>query len=122
MTVSELQTRVDQGVAWLDEHLPNWWHADRPSQGFDQGGPVDLDALLMNDPCSCVLGQLIGNFYRADISLDMAVACGFDAATPAMAAQSNGEWRAAMSDEFDALTELWSRVIEQRRAGVDVRG
>lgn len=109
LTVGELQARVDRGVEWLDQHIPDWWHADRPSQGFDKGGAIDLDALSMSRPCWCVLGQLLGSFYRAEITLDQAVAFGFDASS------ATG---AATADEFEALTELWSRVIEARRAAV----
>ncbi|MGW5556887.1 hypothetical protein ACWER9_06645 [Micromonospora sp. NPDC003944] len=122
MTVSALQARVDRGVVWLDEHIPDWWHANRPSQGFDSGGPIDLDELSMKNSCYCVLGQLNGNFYRATISLDEAVAFGFDAATMPMVNIATDEWRTAIADEFDALTELWSRIIEQRRAEVTGRG
>ncbi|MBM0275125.1 hypothetical protein [Micromonospora tarensis] len=113
MTVSELQARVDRGVVWLDEHIPDWWRTDRPSQGFDQGGAIDLGELRMKDPCWCVLGQLIGNYYRTEIPLDEAVAFGFDVESCT---------RPEMADEFDALTELWTRVIEQRRAEVTGRG
>lgn len=128
MTVSELQARVDRGITWLDGKLLDWWHADRPSQGFENGGPIDLDALQMKHSCYCVLGQLLGSFYRAELTLPQAVAFGFDASTGADAPdepRTDAEWdawHARMADEFDALTELWSRVIEQRRAGVDVRG
>lgn len=118
MTVSELQARVDRGVVWLDEHLPDWWRADRPDQGFDKGGPIDVNALVMRDPCGCVLGQLLGNYYRAEIGLDEATECGFDTAARAEDYDGHDEIREAMKDEFEALTELWSRVIEQRRAAV----
>ncbi|QDY06141.1 hypothetical protein FJK98_02325 [Micromonospora sp. HM134] len=114
MMLSDLRARVDLGVAWLDQHHPGWWRTDRPRDG--DGGPIDVDNLSMSNTCYCVLGQLLGSFYRATITLDEAVAYGFDAATPAM--PEEGEWMAAMRDEFEALTELWSQVIERRRAGV----
>ncbi|MEV4846120.1 hypothetical protein AB0K20_23245 [Micromonospora matsumotoense] len=115
MMLSDLRARVERGVAWLDQHHPGWWHADRPRH--DDGGPIDLDNLSMSHTCYCVLGQMLGNYYRAKISIDEAVACGFDAATPAM--PEEGAWMAAMSDEFEALTGLWSQVIERRRSGAD---
>ncbi|MEU6387694.1 hypothetical protein ABZ847_29525 [Streptomyces bauhiniae] len=117
MMLSDLKARVERGVAWLDEHLPDWWRADRPSQGFDQGGPIDLDALVMRDPCGCVLGQLLGNYYRAELSIDTASACGFDTAARVDDCDGPDEIRDAMRDEFEALAELWSQVISRRRAG-----
>ena len=121
LTVGDLQQRVDRGVEWLDRNIPDWWKADRPSQGFDKGGAIDLDALSMQHPCYCVLGHLLGNYYRAGISVDEAVACGFDTAAGAAVADQPGDdepdgIEAAMRDEFEALTELWSRIIEGRRA------
>ncbi|MEV4197046.1 hypothetical protein [Micromonospora globbae] len=120
MTTSELQERVDRGVAWLDSRIPNWWRTDRPDHG-DNGGPINLDELVMSHNCYCVLGQLIGNYYRADLTIDQAVAYGFDASVGAYYRGTDTvEVGEAMADEFDALRELWIRVIEQRRAGVDV--
>lgn len=125
LTVGELQQRVDRGVEWLDANIPDWWKADRPNRGgpWSNGGPIDLDELSMQHPCYCVLGHLLGNYYRAEIATDDAVACGFDTAAGAALAEpfSDDEAdgiEAAMRGEFEALTELWARTIEARRAAV----
>lgn len=43
---SEARRRVARGAAFLDEHVPGWYAS------------VDLDNLIMNDPNSCVIGQV----------------------------------------------------------------
>ena len=118
MTVRDLQDRVDRGVRWLDKNLPDWWRADRPDRGED-GGPIVVDNLLMSHNCYCVLGQLLGNYFRADITLEDAVAFGFDSSVGSLARGDLGDIEDQMADEFDALRELWIRVIDQRRAGID---
>lgn len=104
----DLQARVELGVAWLDEHLPDWWHADRPSSTRG-GGPIDLNRLAMQTSCRCVLGQLFGDYRLAPMSLEQAVEYGFDGA------DTSGVRGAALA-EFEALGELWRGVIEARRA------
>lgn len=77
-----IETRIAQGVAWLDEYgTPGWWE------------DIDLSDLDMLLPTRCVLGQLYGNYsYAPLIGLsygecdgdeqedwyDKAVSCGFD--------------------------------------------
>lgn len=117
----QLQARVTRGIAWLDQHLPDWWRTDRPNHGAENGGPIDPDALVMSHSCYCVLGQLLGNYYRATdhgLTLDQAVAYGFDTAlvTSRSLIGPDDDVDAWMAAEFDALTALWRAVIEQRRA------
>ncbi|WFE41929.1 hypothetical protein [Micromonospora sp. WMMD998] len=116
LTVRDLQDRVARGVVWLDAKIPNWWRADRPDHG-ENGGPIHVDALVMSHNCYCVLGQLLGNYYRAEISIEQAVEFGFDSSVGSLA-RDVSEVDEAMADEFDALRELWIRVLEERRAGV----
>lgn len=120
LTVGELRSRVASGAAWLDLHHPDWWRTDRPDQGgsWEGGGPVDPDALVMSHPCYCVLGQLLGDFYRADLTLDDAIRYGFDAGTGDGCQGDHDDWWARLDEEFDALTQLWRQTIEQRRAEV----
>jgi hypothetical protein len=113
LTVRDLQDRVGRGVRWLDQNLPGWWKADRPDNG-DNGGPIRVDELSMSHNCYCVLGQLLGNYYRAEISIEQAVEFGFDSSVGSLARDVT-EVDEAMADEFDALRELWIREIEQRR-------
>lgn len=113
LTVRDLQDRVARGVVWLDAKIPNWWRTDRPNRG-DDGGPINVDELSMSHNCYCVLGQLLGNYYRAPISVDEAVDLGFDTSVGNLH-RDLGEAQDAMADEFDALRELWIREIEQRR-------
>ncbi|QLQ37967.1 hypothetical protein [Micromonospora robiginosa] len=116
LTVRDLQDRVARGVVWLDANLPDWWKTDRPDRG-DNGGPIRVDELSMSHNCYCVLGQLLGNYYRAEISIEQAVEFGFDSSVGSLA-RDVSEVDEAMADEFDALRELWIRVLEERRAGV----
>ncbi|WP_162959142.1 hypothetical protein [Micromonospora tulbaghiae] len=100
----------------MDATIPNWWRTDRPDHG-ESGGPIRVDELSMSHNCYCVLGQLLGNYYRAEISIEQAVEFGFDSSVGSLA-RDVSEVDEAMADEFDALRELWIREIEQRRAAL----
>lgn len=94
-----IRQRVSSGVAWLDEHVADWW---RP-------GWVKLTTLDMARPCRCVLGQLYGDYYDAPITLEQATDLGFDATDDAPLGES-------LATEWDALAAEWTQVIEVRRA------
>jgi hypothetical protein len=111
-TVEDLRIpeRVARGVAWLDEHVRGWWLPDREAA-------IDLDGMTMSQACSCVLGQLFGDYYAAPIALDEAIEAGFDTSKGRDPLLTVEQWTAAISEEFSALTAEWGRVIEARRAG-----
>lgn len=94
--------RVGLGAQWLDhvDHLlgqPSWWRL------------IDLIRLDMGSQTKDILGQLFGSFMRAPISLDQAVAFGFDATG------DGGEEGEA--DEYAALHDAWVDLITERREG-----
>lgn len=90
--VDGLRDRVDAGVAWLDQHHPGW--ADR----------IDVDVLDLGDCYSCVLGQVLGDFWTASITYDQAAVMGFEVTSVP-----------DYSREQAALERLWRDVIEQRQ-------
>ncbi|KXK63382.1 hypothetical protein AWW66_03450 [Micromonospora rosaria] len=92
LTVDELQDRVTAGVAWLDQHHPGW--ADR----------IDVDVLDLDDSLSCVLGQVVGDFWQTPITYDQAIGLGFEAAP--------GDLHA---EEYAGLDGVWRAVIEERQ-------
>lgn len=100
--------RVARGVALLDKERPGWWRTDIPA-------PIDLDALDLDVPCRCVLGQLFaGDVGNPD-----------DAYSVGLAELGLGESLTHMSDYrhgFDGdadnmrlLTYEWQQVITWRR-------
>jgi hypothetical protein len=123
LTTSALQARVAAGVAWLDVNDPGWWKSRQPGRGPD-GRAIDLDELSMSHPCYCVLGHRFGSYMYAPMTIDQAVALGFDTASGAAMDvdryNTDDEYmaaaQAAMQEEFDALTRLWAQVIRRRRA------
>lgn len=105
--------RVARGVAWLDTNDPGWWKVDQPGHGPDSG-PIDLDNLTMRHCHYCVGGYRWGSYYLMPISLDKAVACGFDVSDAAIWDAEVGDLRSADA-EFEALGVEWTRVITERR-------
>lgn len=97
---STIVDRVAAGAAWLDQNRPGW--ADR----------IDLDRLHMRNACRCILGQEYGSYYKAPITMDQAVNLGFDAQGAAQG------W--AEDDDFAALDDAWTALIEARRADAAV--
>ncbi|TDC35672.1 hypothetical protein E1211_15310 [Micromonospora sp. 15K316] len=97
MTIGELRHRVNLGADWLDQQHPGW-----PAL-------VDLSRLDIDDSLNCVLGQVVGDFWRAPMTWAEAVNRGFQV--------RNGLQYDA---ETEALNRLWRGLIEQRRAGVNV--
>lgn len=92
---ASLAARVRAGVAFLDGQTPGW--PDR----------IVVQALNMASTCNCVLGQVYGNFDRADARFfgaddAAAVRLGFDARF--------------QSGEFDKLRRLWAYVVRTRQA------
>lgn len=95
-----VEQRVAAGAAWLDEHEPGW--ADR----------IDVAELDVGMSCSCVLGQLDGDFHdgmqERGLSVARAGQLGFTL--------TEDESSMNVSDEFDALTAAWRQLIETRRS------
>jgi len=94
--------RVRKGARWLDEHMPNWYDL------------VVIGSLDMSRRCSCVLGQITGDYnYVVDAEVPTnllpplvdrtAVTHGFD----------------ADSGDYDLLEDLWVREIATRREGAE---
>lgn len=98
---TSLASRVRAGVAFLDENKPGWHEFVIPQ------------VLNMASGCNCVLGQVYGDFYRAERDLfdeecgPTAVRLGFDASDQGIP---------RVDAEFDALRRLWSYVVRTRQA------
>jgi hypothetical protein len=91
-----IEQRVEAGAAWLDERRPGWWKR------------TDLDALDIDDCTRCVLAQEWGDYFKAPIALDDAIARGFDS-----------EYSAGTEEYALDVKELgaaWIDLIERRRA------
>jgi hypothetical protein len=52
MTIIEARERVAKGAALLDTHRPGW------------AQKIDCGKLNLSDGCTCILGQLEGEFWR----------------------------------------------------------
>lgn len=108
-----IEQRVANGVAWLDDRIPNW--AYRISL-------LDFD---MRDDCNCVVGQVIGHYGKVVdgvdvpkdnvISLAEAVERGFDAGTRVDSTGNFDSDSGVCQAEFEALQAEWVRVIASRR-------
>jgi hypothetical protein len=135
--MSTIAERVAAGAAFLDEHDPDWWRADVERA-------IDLDSLDLYDMASCVLGQRcpletlaayhgttveavseedaydeeedtpydIGSYYAYGLALERIAG---DPRPLAVWATDHG-FTQDSSDDWDALTAEWKRVITERRA------
>jgi hypothetical protein len=103
---ASVEERVAAGVAWLDEHVPDW--PDR----------IKLPELDLKSCLNCVLGQLFGDFDEAPYAArDHAQPLGFDRVLPPEVDRLS--WTAiesAIEADYEALNAEWRRVIESRRA------
>jgi hypothetical protein len=107
---ASVEERVAAGVAWLDEHAPDWV------------GRIDLERLDLTSPCRCILGQTVGDFWDVikgggelfggdeDQALTAVRRLGFDAI------ERDEDDVAPNGGEFRALDAEWRRVILARRA------
>jgi hypothetical protein len=93
VTSLDIAERVAAGADWLDGQKLLWWDH------------VNLDALHLDDPCGCILGQLFGSFYAVELSLDDAVRMGFHSVLV----------DEAQVIEFEALADAWRELIQRRR-------
>ena len=82
---------IARGAAYLDERTPDWRER------------IDLGRLILNDPHSCIIGQVYGNYYG---HLNMAIS---DSDRHGFSAED-------LSDEaWDQLTMEWREYIEATR-------
>jgi hypothetical protein len=125
MTDLTIEQRVANGVAWLDEHLPNW-----PQM-------IELTELDMADDCRCVIGQTFGDYGQAltddphdddrphdrtELTYAEAVSLGFDSPSRVSWQRLGPPFRdhpsRTIRSEFEALQAEWTRVITARREAV----
>jgi hypothetical protein len=90
---------VQNGVEWLDAHIPDWYDF------------IDVDNLNLRNGYCCILGQLFSvpnettsGFVIAlnafEISLGCSIEMGFEATN---------------LDNYDELYDEWVKVIEERK-------
>ncbi len=86
--ILKIPSRVDRGVAWLDNTAPNWRNL------------VDPNTLRLSSGLDCIQGQLFGCYEYAPLNEGMSVMFGFQAPT---AVFIDGGLRRY----FDELTNEW---------------
>lgn len=101
-----IETRVKAGMALLDEKYgPEWVEA------------IDVESLDLQDNCSCVLGQLEGEFNEGLSKVfNLPLGSGF---APVVVDSGFNADRAdiwARMDEYPELTTVWKAAILARRA------
>lgn len=100
----DAETRVERGAALLDDRHPGWW--DR----------IDLDHLTMSSPCMCIIGQVLGDYFRVDM-LGLGTEAeaedhGFNTASVPF---SPPHGPAASDRDYELLAEEWRSSILSRR-------
>lgn len=94
--------RVQAGVAYLDEHHPDWAYR------------LDLKALNLANCKACVLGQIFGHYEDAPLeSRACAPALGFEVGWYVM--DDAIDEFSSPSAEYAELTAEWTRVVLARR-------
>lgn len=100
-TVSELQSLVARGAAFLDDAEPDWFYK------------VFLDDLDMGRCAQCILGQIYGDFAHGMVRLGIGAArvhmFGFDLPPDSVALDKVGLFKT-----YDQLAALWVLEIETR--------
>lgn len=108
------QRRVQRGAMWLDQTRPGWWHQ------------IDLVRLDLKSSCSCIVGQLSGDFCANVTNYvpeprDFGTALLFcDGIRPTQIIRRSPVmwWFMSVSnrsrDMFDLLTALWTAEINER--------
>jgi hypothetical protein len=112
---AEIRQRVELGGAYLDETMPKW---------FDI---IDLERLMLNDTCRCVLGQLVRSVDPERDFFDL-VTAGYVGrhlppselanATMSLAEAKDRGFHMHSADPdsiYDLLTVAWRQLIKRRR-------
>ena len=117
-----VEERVERGVRMLDECMAGWWNGLEAQNLVNRPGGhlIDLATLDLNDPDTCVLGQL---FNKASspfsgfsfAALRHAVYFGFEACD-LDDEDSWGEQEEEVEGEYEELTALWDGIIWKRRS------
>jgi hypothetical protein len=108
--VNAITERVERGAALLDERRPGWLDL------------IDLDRLDLTSGCDCVAGQAGGGEpggYTETLAI-LGLSAGDDEIEHGFDAEADvdlpvGEFSAAISREYAALTEAWRDLITRRR-------
>lgn len=99
-----IEKRVDAGAVWLDKNFPDWLQK------------IDLKHLRLDSSCSCVLGQVFGDYSQAPLGKEIdydveASMFGFEVMM--------GDGYIDHGDEYEALTSEWRKLISQRQEAVE---
>lgn len=94
LDIEDVVSRIPEGVALLDDVVPNW------------ASKVDLSRLSMSDYNWCVLGQVFGDYSEGRRSLGIPI--------------GDGQWygfdQCSTDSNWEALDEAWAKVISERRS------
>lgn len=110
--MNDIETRVARGAQLLDERMPGWENK------------IDVENLMLENECACVLGQLEGCFWKgAAIALSVNEAS--DNCSKWNLLDATAEYGFSFgfcgAADWNALTTAWRTLIEQRRSVVTVR-
>jgi hypothetical protein len=104
MELQEAEARVAAGAAWMDTYAPEGWL-----------NLIDLEALNINSPWACVLGQAFagasdrpGYFYATDTFLSYHEVSG-------LGFNDDSDHSVDRWNNMATLTEVWRRYIAVKR-------
>lgn len=96
----DLQARVDKGVAWMDENVPNWFKR------------VDLEILNIASSEACICGQLQLWSRLSQLSEELGL---FLPVNKDRNLENLEEELERTGKDYAQLTEMWRTAILERR-------
>ena len=105
LTRQELKKRINLGVEWLDNVIPDWYVA------------IELDRLNMNQPRSCICGQVFSDFWKVIIGGISGRKKGESKyGMSRLEAERRGFYLIGYDRYYDMLTSLWlEKIVVLRR-------
>ena len=122
--MTTITERVAAGMAFLDEHDPEWWRPDVPNA-------IDVDKLLLSSGDLCVLGQrcpldvLMASEWDSNYFAFAVFLSGIPASEEGEPEDRINDWASALGfqwrrgdppDGYELLTAHWRTVITGRRS------
>jgi len=107
--MTDLNTRIERGAAFLDGREPGWWQR------------IDLETLDLDESCRCVLGQLATDLGDPERGVWPRVCDQFGVRATGWDNDDNGRARdidlgfITDGEYVEELTAAWRALIEARR-------